>query len=439
MTETDDLVDLVVSTDELDSALTERSIRAVRDWIGAAIRGATGDTGDVLRAYAMASPADGSAMTFDGTTAGPERACLLNGAFGHTLDFDDTFSAFPLHPTTVVTPAALSAGELADADGEAFLRAYAVGVEVLHRVGKSVFPTQYGRGFHSTAAVGPIGAAATAAVVLDLDEDELRNAIGIAASSAGGLRKNFGTTTKPLHAGFAASAGLRAALLAREGATAHENALGGESGYGEAMAGEAFDPSELVGDELSGVADIALKLFASAHITHGSMEALRRLRERERLSPESVASMTATMHPGGREVLIHSDPDDALEAKFSIEFCLAAVLRSGKAGLEEFTDEYVTAPETRETMETVEAVYDEAAIEGLGRYGGRVTVETTDGETFEAAAAAPGSPDNPASESRLRGKFDSCVAPTSVDAEPLAAAIEGLAEGGSVSDVFDAL
>ncbi|MFO7927594.1 MAG: MmgE/PrpD family protein [Halobacteriota archaeon] len=439
MTETDDLVDLVVSTDDLDSELTERSIRAVRDWIGVATRGSDGDTGDVLRAYSASSPADGSATTFDGTVAGPERACLLNGAFGHTLDFDDTFSTFPLHPTTVVAPAALSAGELTDADGETFLRGYAVGVEVLYRVGKSVFPTQYGRGFHSTAAVGPIGAAAAAAVVFGLDDGELRNAIGIAASSAGGLRKNFGTTTKPLHAGFAASAGLRAVLLARKGATAHPNALGGQSGYGEAMAGEAFDPSELEGDELSGVPDIALKLFASAHITHGSMEALRRLREREGLTPESVVSMTATMHPGGREVLIHSDPGDALEAKFSIEFCLAAVLRSGQAGLGEFTDGYVTDPETRDAMETVDAVYDETAVEGLGRYGGRVTVETTDGETFEAAAAAPGSPENPASESRLRDKFESCVAPTNVDAEPLAAAIEGLADGGSVSDVLDAV
>lgn len=130
------------------------------------------------------------------------------------------------------------------------------------------------------------------------------------------------------------------------------------------MAGEAFDPSELEGDELSGVPDVALKLFASAHITHGSMEALRQLRDREGLTPENVASMTATMHPGGREVLIHSDPADALEAKFSIEFCLAAVLRSGKAGLEEFTDEYVTEAETRDAMGTVEAVYDETAVEG---------------------------------------------------------------------------
>lgn len=439
MTETERLVDLVRSTTDPSSDVIDRSIRAVRDYVGVAIRGADDETGDVLRAYSNASTASGELSAFDGTAGGPERVCLLNGTFGHVLDFDDTFSTFPLHPTTVVAPAALSAGEIADADGETFLQAYAIGVEVLHRVGKSVFPTQYDRGFHSTAAVGPLGAAAAAGVVFDLDRSELHDAFGIAASSAGGLRKNFGTATKPLHAGFAASSGLRAALLAREGATAHEDAIGGPSGYGAAMAGDAFEPDELLGDDLGGVPDIALKLYPSAHISHGSMEALRQLRERNGLSPDDIASMTATMHPGGKDVMIHNDPETALEAKFSIEFCLAAVLRSGSAGLHEFTDEYVRDPEIRSVMETVDVTYDAEAVADLGRYGGHVTVETTDGRTLEATADAPGSPDNPATEARLRGKFDDCVAPTTVDADRLASAIGGLADGGMVNDITAAL
>lgn len=439
MTATEELVRFVASTDSIPAGTAERSTVAVRDLLGVALAGTASDVGGTLRGYADASPAAGSMTVVDGTAAGAERACLLNGAYGHAVDFDDTFAAFPLHPTTVVAPAALTAGELADADGNGFLRAFAVGVEVLYRVGRSVFPTQYRRGFHSTAAVGPLGAAAAAGVLLDLDPDELRHAFGVAASSAGGLRKNFGTTTKPLHAGFAASAGLRATLLARAGATADRNILNGETGYGRVMAGDDYDPGWLAASGFAGVDDVALKLYPSAHITHGSMEALRQVRERYGLGPGDVESVTATMHPGGADVLVHDDPRTGLAAKFSIDFCLAAVLREGTPGLGAFSDDYVTAPETRAAMETVESVYDADAVADLGRYGGRVTVETTEGATYEAAADAPGSPENPASEDRLREKFDACVADTDVDADRLADAVAGLADGGSVTDVTAAL
>lgn len=439
MTATEDLADLVRSTDSLATGVTDRSKLAIRDYLGVALQGTAGGVGETLRTYADVSPADGSSSVLDGSTAGPERACLLNGAYGHAVDYDDTFASFPLHPTTVVTPAALAAGELAGADGEQFLRAYAVGVETLYRVGRSVFPAQYERGFHSTAAVGPLGSAAAAGVLFDLERTELRHAFGIAASDAGGLRKNFGTTAKPLHAGFAASAGFRAAMLAEAGATADRDVLDGPTGYGAVMAGDEYDPSSF-DDEVVGVEDIALKLYPSAHITHGAMEALRRLRSREGLSPDDVASVTATLHPGGRDVLIHSDPSDSLEAKFSLEFCLAAVLRTGSPTLSEFTDAYVSEPETRTLMETIEVAYDADAVADLGRYGGRVTLETTDGATHEAEAVdAPGSPRNPVSEDRLRAKFDACVERTPVDGDRLAAAVADLTDGGTVTDLLDAL
>lgn len=442
MTTTRELTRFVRSVDEVPEEVAERSTVAIRDFLGVALRGVDSEVGVTLRAYADDSPAGGSCSVLNGTTAGPERACLLNGAFGHALDYDDTFATFPLHPTTVVAPAALTAGEMVDAAGDAFLAAYAVGVETLYRVGRSVFPSQYERGFHSTAAVGSFGAAAAAGVLYDLEDLELRRAFGIAASSAGGLRKNFGTTTKPLHAGFAASSGLRAALLAREGATAAPDALEGPTGYGTVMAGEDYDPSALAGDDLTGVGDVALKLYPSAHITHGAVEALRELRSHEGLSLDDVAEVTATLHPGGRDVLIHGDPDDALEARFSIEFCLGAVLRSGSLGLEEFSDANVEDPATRAAMTAVDVEYDADAVADLGRYGGRVTVETVDGRTHEAEAIdAPGSPRNPVSEERLREKFEACVAPTPVDGDRLAAALADLADGGSVADlvyVFDA-
>jgi 2-methylcitrate dehydratase PrpD len=184
---------------------------------------------------------------------------------------------------------------------------------------------------------------------------------------------------------------------------------------------------------------VAIKLYPSAHITHGAMAALADLRAREGLRPDDVASVTATLHPGGADVLIHDDPATGLQAKFSIQFCLAAVLREGSPGLAEFTEEYVDAPETRNAMATVEVDYDADAVAELGRYGGLVRVETADGAVYEAEGVdAPGSPLNPADEERLRRKFDECVAPTSVDGEELATAIAEL-ENRPLANVLEPL
>lgn len=424
---TADLATFVCTVGDLPAETVRRSKLAIRDYLGVGCFGTTGTTGEVLRQYADAAPAVGEATVLDGRTAGIERAALLNGAYGHAEDYDDTFASFPLHPTTVVTPAALAAGEAANASGRDLLRAYAAGVEVCHRVGRSVFPRQYERGFHSTAAVGPLGAAAAAGVVFEFDEDTLRRAFGIAASSAGGLRRNFGTTTKPLHAGFAASDGLRAAVLARDGATADREILDGEAGYGEAMAGDAYDPSALFVEGFDGVADLALKLFPSAHITHGAIEAFRRLCVEEDLRVDDVDSVTATLHPGGEDVLVHADPETGLEAKFSMEFCLAATLREHSLGPEQFTDDYVRDPATRDAIARADVRYDADAVAHLGRYAGHVRVETGDGTVHEATAVdAPGSPLNPVDEARLRAKFDACLAETDVDTGRLAAVVDGL-------------
>jgi len=438
MTVTADLAAFVTSVDDLPAKTLSRSKLAIRDYLGAALYGTTGSTCETLDAYVDADPATGAATTLTGAATSHERAALTNGALGHAADYDDTFASFPLHSTTVVVPAALAAGELADAGGDRLLRAYAAGVEVLSRAGQSVFPEQYDRGFHSTAAVGPLGAAAAVGLLLDLDRATLQRALGIAASSAGGLRRNFGTMIKPLHAGLAASGGFRAALLAREGATADPDILDGEASYGRAMAGDSYDPDALEGDSFDGVAEIALKLYPSAHITHGVMEGLRQLRAEEGLTPENVASVRAFLHPGAEDVLIHSRPADGLEAKFSIEYCLAATLRTGDPGLAAFSDESVADIATEEALAQVGADYDADAVADLGRYGGRVTVETTDGILHERTVVdAPGSPLNPVPEDRLREKFEECLTETTIDADRVASVVADL-EDRTVSDLLAA-
>jgi 2-methylcitrate dehydratase PrpD len=440
MTATAALAAFVHDLDDPPSATIDRAKLALRDYLGVARAARDRPPGPTLRRYADALPADGPAHVLDGTTASHERAALLNGAFGHALDYDDTFAAFPLHPTTVVVPAALAAAELvaderdAPVDGERLLRAYVAGVEVLHRVGTSVFPTQYRRGFHSTAAVGPLGAAAAAGVVLDVDRETHRRALGVAASRAGGLRRNFGTTTKPLHAGFAASAGLGAAVLAREGATADRDILDGPAGYGRAMAGDDYDPSALDGADLRGVGDVALKLYPSAHITHGAVEAVRQVRAETGLTAEDVTTVRAAVHPGAEDVLHDRVPTDGLAAKFSLPYCLAATLATGDLGLAAFADERV-AGTSEAALSVVRVEYDADAVADLGRYGARVVVETAETRHERTVVDAPGSPRNPVAEERLRGKFDACLADTPIDADRLATAVDRL-ETGTVADLL---
>lgn len=430
MAATQALVELTRSGyEDVPLDVLEKAKTSIRDVIGVAIYGSQHEVGKRINQYvSRTSPGDGATVLGRGT-ASPPGAALANGTFAHAIDYDDTFESMVLHPSAPVFPAALAAAETVGATGRDLLTGYVLGVEAEFRVGHSVYPSHYDHGWHHTGTIGSFGATAAAASVLGLSEEATTNAFGIVASGSSALKKNFGSMTKPLHPGHAAQTGLRAAMLADDGFTADDAILDGEMGYGMVMSPDgSYDPTIIEeGGETWGVLDNGFKPYPSGVISHAAMEATRRLVAENDLGPETVEQVTVTLDEAASEMLIHAKPENELQAKFSIEFCLAAVIREGDAGVLEFTDDYVTAPATRAVIERVDRDFKPNLFgDEFAGYGARVVIETTDGETHTAEERrAPGSPTNPLPESRWEAKFDDCVAPV-LDDESRVAILEAI-------------
>jgi 2-methylcitrate dehydratase PrpD len=416
MAETALLADFTVETtfSDIPSEAVDHSQTAIRDYIGVALYGSHHDIGDRIASYVDANAPGDQSTVFCRGRASVSGAALANGAFGHAIDYDDTFESIVIHPTSPIFAAALATAESIDASSRDLLTGYVVGCEVAFRVGHSTYPEHYQNGWHATGTIGTFGAAAAAGSVLDLEQSQLVHAFGIAASLSSSLKKNFGSMTKPLHAGHASEMGVRAVLLAQEGFTADEAVLEEDLGYGEVMTmHDGYDPSEITEGlgESWNVTDIGYKPYPSGVITHAAMDAMRELVLEHDLTPDEVDRITVSLEEAASEMLIHAQPENALQAKFSIEFCLAAILREGEAGIHEFIDEYVAAPGTRATIDKVERAFkDDLFGDDFAGYGAIVQVETTAGDRLEVEERyAPGSPNNPVSEERLRNKFYECA------------------------------
>jgi 2-methylcitrate dehydratase PrpD len=342
-------------------------------------------------------------------------AALANGVAGHAHDFDDTNFALMGHPSVPLLATALAAGEAETAGGRAIVTAFVLGFEVGAAIGSAVNPGHYTRGWHATATVGTLGCAAAAARLMRLDAGQTRHALGIAASLASGLKENFGSMTKPYHAGHAAQNGVWAATLAREGFTASDTALEGAQGYVAAFGG---------GDGLeAGLAQlgrawhvessrVAVKPYPSCALTHSAIDALIELREREGLRPEQVEAVEVAVNPLVPDVLQHARPATALERKFSMQFCAAAALAEGRVDIASFEDGEVRDGATRALMGRVRMVVDPSLPGDLERQAWtRVTVRLTSGGRIERPArGAQGHPDQPLSDEQLRQKFLACAA-----------------------------
>ncbi|MFB6133658.1 MAG: MmgE/PrpD family protein [Halanaeroarchaeum sp.] len=299
MGETETLARLVRTTAfaDLPDAVVSKANEAILDYLGVALYGSRHDVGRRVAAYVSATTGEGSAPMIGRGEAAAPGAALANGTVGHAIDFDDTFESLVLHPTSPVFGAAFAVSGRTDATGASLLTAYVLGVETAYRVGQSVYPAHYDHGWHITGTVGALGATAAAASLLDLSANEIRHALGIAASSSSALKKNFGSMTKPLHAGHAAQSGVRAALLASRGFTADPDILDGGLGYGTVMSpGGTYDPTVIEeGGDQWGVRDVGYKPYPSGVITHAAMDALRDLVIDHDLEPADVDRVVVTL------------------------------------------------------------------------------------------------------------------------------------------------
>jgi 2-methylcitrate dehydratase PrpD len=389
--------------------------RAALDTLGVMLAGASEPVARIVRRVVRTE--GGIALaTVVGTRVktSPGWAALANGAAGHAHDFDDTSFALMGHPSVPLLSTALAAAEAEMADGRTLVLGYLLGFEVDATLGTALNPDHYTRGWHATASIGTLGCAAAAARIMGLDVVQTRHALAIAASHASGLKENFGSMTKPYHAGHAARGGLLAAQLAREGMTASETALEGRQGYAAAFgASHPLDRAlEILGRGWHLLdSGIAVKPYPSCAFTHSAIDALLELRARHRLSPRDVAAVEVGVNRVVPDVLAHPRPTTALERKFSMQFCAAAALAEGRVDFASFTDGEVTSPETRELMDRIAMVVDPGLPPGVEQNAwSRVTITLRDGRTLATEPrGARGHPDTPLSDAALREKFLGCA------------------------------
>ncbi len=414
------LAEFVVKTtlDDCPPETMVRVRRAALDSLGVMLAGAQEPVARIVREVARA---EGGVplCTVVGSSlrTAPGWAALANGAAGHAHDFDDTSFALLGHPSVPLMAALLAVGEAEMADGRTVALGYVVGFEVSATIGAAINPAHYTRGWHATISVGTLGCAAAAARVLGLDVVQTRHALGLAASLASGLKENFGSMTKPYHAGQAALNGVRAAQLARQGLTASERALDGPQGYLTAMADPAA--GDVVAAALDGLArrwhivatGVAVKPYPSCALTHSAIDALIDLRREHGIRPEQVAAVEVAVNRVTPTVLVHARPVTALERKFSMPYCAAAALAQGRVDFASFEDGEVRDLAVRGLMERVRMVVEEGLGQRLEEQAwSRVTVRLTDGRVLACRPrGATGHPDHPLSDEALREKFLACA------------------------------
>src|SRR5229473_8409801 len=336
------IAEFVVKTrlDEIPREAIACVRRAALDSLGVMLAGSTEPVASIVREVARAE--GGLPLcTVVGTSlrTSPTWAALANGAAGHAHDFDDTNFALLGHPSVPLLSTALAAAEAEMADGRALVLGYVVGFEVDVALGTALNPDHYTRGWHATSSIGTLGCTAAAARIMGLDVVQTRNALAIAASHASGLKENFGSMTKPYHAGHAARNGILAAQLAREGLTASESALEGKQGYVAAFGGgprleAALDALGRTWQLLA--SGIAVKPYPSCALTHSAIDALLELRARHHLRAGDVAAVEVGVNRVVPDVLAHARPATALERKFSMQFCAAAALVDGRVDFGSF-------------------------------------------------------------------------------------------------------
>ena len=381
--------------------------QCVLDWFGCALGGSATPLAAILHNEVARTPGP-SSIVASATTHAPREAALVNGAMGHALDFDDTHLEMGGHPTAPLWPAAFAVAEELDASGADLLTAFIVGFEIETQFGRALGPRPYERGWHTTSTAGVVGAAAAVSHLLGLDAVQFGHAAGIAASQSSGLKANFGTMTKPLHAGQAAERGVLAARLGSAGFTANPAAFEANQGLLHAS-GAAAGATEPAADPTGWTLPRTLfKYHASCYLTHAPIEAALAASAGQ-LRPADVEAVSIAVHPALLDVCGIPSPSTGLETKFSLRGTAAlALLGDNTADPATFDDKRIVAEDVRALIERVEVATDTS----LGRTATRVRITTVDGAAPEASfdSGVPAT-DLQLQGHRLRQKFDALAGP----------------------------
>ena len=436
----DTVADFVVSA-RISPDARARAATAFKDTIGVMLAGAVEPAARIAHAMAAEEGTGDCRVLGTAIHTSPGFAAMANGVAAHALDYDDMCFISLAHPSCALVPAALAAGEMMHAPASALLDAYVVGFEIECRLGTVMNPRHYHqRGWHCTSSIGTLGAAAAAGRVLGLDLQTMRHALGIAASSACGVKENLGSMVKPLHAGIAARNGLMAARLAQRGFTASLHAIDGPQGYLAAMDSERRSLDDAVGDLglRWDIVDtgITVKLYPSCAATHPPLDALLEIKHRERLTAHQIAAIDVEVDSMTPRLLIHPKPATGLEAKFSMPFGAAAAVVYPRIGIDTFDAEHLANPEVRQLMPLVTLRSNPSFDTAAPLSQACVTVRLRDGRVWsQSADGARGYPGR-LTDDELALKFTDCAA-RSLAAERVTSAWETLTRLDHLTDIRD--
>ena len=436
---------LETSYESLPQEAIRNAKQAILDCLGCALAGAPDEGSKILSEYVKEKGGKPEAGVIRaGFKAPAPDAAWVNGTLAHALDYDDIAMVTGGHPSVALLPAALALGEKYHLSGKDVLLAYIIGFEVMATVGKACTGRHYLLGWHCTSTFGSLGAAAIGAKLLKLDLPKTRMAIGIAASLTGGLKQNFGTMTKPLHAGNAARNGVVAATLAHRGFTAVEDILETPMGFCKVFGGgEELDmagATQDMGGSFQVSSTLEIKPYPSCRGTHPGIDATLGLKRQDQFDVSDIVEVecrgSAWIVQGAA---IYHSPKTALEGKFSVEYCVARALLDNDVAMKHFTDEKVMEPKVQELISKTKYVPDPDAGPFVPC---EVVVKLKDGRVLSHKVnSLTGDPTNPLSEETLHAKYRDCasavLSPQEIDRSlEMASNLEGLDDVAALMSVL---
>ena len=419
------VVDFIASTSYGDIPAEALRIgrRCIADGVGVILAGSTTPASEILRAQVRedGSRAEATILGRDSFQTRAASAALVNATSGHAHDYDDTqlstaadrIFGLLTHPTIPSLTASLAVGERLGVSGRTMFEAFLIGFEVECKIADAIDPTHYKQGFHTSGTIGAFGAAAAAAKLLKLNREQLAHAIGITASMSAGIRVSFGTMTKPLHVGRAAFNGVTAAELAAKGFTAGAEALDGQWGFFK-VTGGGFAADRIVGvlgKPWTIVSPgVSIKPYPCGCLGHPTMDAMLTLVTEHDIKPDQIRCVRLRAGSNILNPLRYKIANTELEAKFCPPFMLSAVALQRKAGVSEFSDEFVRSAPVQAMMRRVETVFDqEIENQGFVRMMSTVEVELDDGRVLrQESGPYRGGPARPFTREELRDKFMEC-------------------------------
>jgi 2-methylcitrate dehydratase PrpD len=389
---------------EIPESTQQVTRQCLMDWLGCTLAGSREPLAEILHDEYRSQTGVCSVVGSD-LRLPPQVAAFINGCEGHALDFDDTSTVMGGHPSAPVIPAVLAEAEERECSGEEVLAAIVVGIEIASRLGILIGGDHYARGWHVTSTMGVFGAAAGVAHLLKLGTEEFGYAMGLAASQASGLKANFGTMTKPFHAGHAAERGLLSARLGARGFTSNPDSFAGNQGLSSAASIGALSETRYAHYKDQWLTEhVLFKYHAACYLTHASIECLLALGN----VTDDCETITITVNPSLLDVCGIENPVSGLETKFSLRATSAlTVLGHDTTDPETYSDSLFEDESINQMIDRVSVETDES----LKTTQSRVQVLTSKEASHETFydTGIPAS-DLDRQQQKLESKFQNLVA-----------------------------